>query len=80
MPEELERELERALGNLPGPSAEAAERAQRAALDALPAAEQARRRWRAPALLAAALAAVLAAAVSVTLAATGTPPFAPAKH
>jgi hypothetical protein len=80
MPEELERELERALGALPGPSAEAGERARRAALDALPAVDPGRRRWRAPAMLAAAATVVLAAAVGVTLAATGTPPFAPARH
>lgn len=81
MPEELERELERVLSGLPGPSAKAGERARRAALDALPAAvDEPTRRWRGPVLLAAAAVAVLAAAVGVTLAATGTPPFAPARH
>lgn len=81
MPEELERELERALAGMPGPSAEAGERARRAALDSLPpAAEPPSRRWRGPAMLAAAATVVLAAAVSVTLAATGTPPFSPARH
>src|SRR6516165_6015474 len=68
MSKELEHDLERALGGLPGSSDDARERALRSALDALPPAPARSRRWRGPALLAVALAGVLTAA-GVTLAA-----------
>jgi hypothetical protein len=71
MPSELERRLERALAEAPGPDPGISDRALRAALEALPSPVDARRaRRRRAALL---LAACLAAFVSggVTLAATG---------
>jgi hypothetical protein len=79
MPDELEPRLERALAALPGPDDAVAERAARAALAALPEPAARSRTWRLPVLLVAAVAAVLGAAVGVTLAATGTAPFAPEK-
>ncbi|MGN6380638.1 MAG: hypothetical protein ACTHNU_16935, partial [Gaiellales bacterium] len=78
MPDELERDLERALAGLPGPSPEVTERALRSSLDALPEPAPRRRKWRGPVMLGIAAAAVLTAA-GVTLAATGTPPFSAQK-
>ena len=85
MPSELERRLERALGEAPGPDAGVSDRALRAALEALPSPADVRRaRRRRAALL---VAACLAAFVSggMTLAATGAHlpvvnPAAPAAH
>jgi hypothetical protein len=77
MPDELEPRLERALSALPGPDDAVAERAARAALAALPEPAAGSRTWHLPVLLVAVAAAVLGAAVGVTLAATGTAPFAP---
>ena len=71
MSSELERDLERALAGAPGPNADATERAERAALDALPSPGELRRlhRRRATLLVAACLTAFVFG--GVTLAATG---------